>query len=262
MRDRRPRAPDRADHRGSSTAAGRRSRGRRGGEIPVVISGDGLIGQVGGALAGTATRARRDPRRARQRLRPRRSGSPTEVDAAVAAARRRRSRARSTSARSTAGGSSCIASCGFDSDANRIANEAKLDQRQPRLRLRRAARAGGWRPARFTLTLDGERRELRGYSVAAANSQAYGGGMFVAPDAELDDGLLDVVTHRRGRQAALPANLPKVFKGKHVEQPEVGGRARGRGPDRGRPAVRRLRRRRPDRRPAGDGPRCCRAPCA
>ncbi len=33
----------------------------------------------------------------------------------------------------------CIASCGFDSDANRIANEARLDPRQPRLRVRGAA---------------------------------------------------------------------------------------------------------------------------
>ena len=35
-----------------------------------------------------------------------------------------------------------IASCGFDSEANRIANETRARTRQPRLRLRRAARAG------------------------------------------------------------------------------------------------------------------------
>ena len=32
--------------------------------------------------------------------------------------------------------------------------------------------------------------------------------MFVAPDAELDDGLLDVVTMRRDRQAPLPDQAP------------------------------------------------------
>ena len=44
--------------------------------------------------------------------------------------------------------------------------------------------------------MDGERpdRVRTGYSVAAANSRAYGGGMFIAPHAELDDGLLDVIT--------------------------------------------------------------------
>ncbi len=66
----------------------------------------------------------------------------------------------------------------------------------------------GWKPATFTLTLDGERSQVTGYSVAVANSKAYGGGMFVAPDAELDDGLLDVVTIARGGQAAVPAQPP------------------------------------------------------
>ena len=33
------------------------------------------------------------------------------------------------------------------------------------------------------MTVDGEATSVRGYSVAVANSQAYGGGMFVAPDA-------------------------------------------------------------------------------
>ena len=42
-----------------------------------------------------------------------------------------------------------------------------------------------------------------GYTVAAANSKAYGGGMFVAPDAELDDGLLDVVVTVDGSRASL-----------------------------------------------------------
>ena len=116
---------------------------------------------------------------------------------------------------------------------------------------------GRWRPgsrrrsrSRSTAT----RSELRGYSVAAANSQAYGGGMFVAPDAELDDGLLDVVTTGRDQQAALShPGLPKVFDGSHVELAEVGRPPRRRGDDRGRPAVRGLRRRRPPHRPAGDG---------
>ena len=68
-------------------------------------------------------------------------------------------------------------------------------QRQPRLRLRGAARAGrleaGPLHARAsTASAD----EFTGYSVAVANSKAFGGGMFIAPDAELDDGQLDVVT--------------------------------------------------------------------
>ena len=81
-----------------------------------------------------------------------------------------------------------IASLGFDSDANRIANEAPawlggLVYAYGALRALLA-----WRPARFEIELDGERRAFTGYSVAAANSRAYGGGMFVAPDASSTTG--------------------------------------------------------------------------
>jgi diacylglycerol kinase family enzyme len=116
-----------------------------------------------------------------------------------------------------------IASAGFDSDANRIANEAP-----PRLgnlvytygALRALA---GWRPARFTIELDppGERQEFVGYTVAAANSKAYGGGMYLAPAAELDDGKLDVVVCERVSKARFLANLPRVFKGTHVQMPSI-----------------------------------------
>ena len=114
-----------------------------------------------------------------------------------------------------------IASFGFDSDANRIANEARLI-RGNLVYLYAALRAlAGWRPARFTVTVDGTRHEITGYSVAVANSRAYGGGMFIAPDAELDDGLLDVVmTSTSSKLRALRA-FPKVFKGTHVSDANV-----------------------------------------
>ena len=85
-----------------------------------------------------------------------------------------------------------------------------------------------WRPATFTVTLDGgEPHRSRGYTVAVANSSAYGGGMLMAPDASLDDGLLDVVMVARHVQAAIPARCcRRVFKGAHVRQAEVAGRAR------------------------------------
>ena len=46
--------------------------------------------------------------------------------------------------------------------------------------------------------------------------------MRAAPDAMLDDGLLEVVVHRERQQAGVPdAILPKVFKGTHVHEPGV-----------------------------------------
>ncbi|HEY2216412.1 MAG TPA: diacylglycerol kinase family protein, partial [Solirubrobacteraceae bacterium] len=88
-----------------------------------------------------------------------------------------------------------IASAGFDSDANRIANEAPswLGNLVYAYGALRALLA--WRPARFEIELEpsGERHSFLAYTVGACNSRSYGGGMRAAPDALLDDGLLDVV---------------------------------------------------------------------
>jgi YegS/Rv2252/BmrU family lipid kinase len=119
-----------------------------------------------------------------------------------------------------------IASVGFDSDANRIANEApswlgKLVYAYGALRALAA-----WRPARFQLELDppGERRAFTAYTVGACNSMSYGGGMRAAPGAMLDDGLLDVIVLENvSKLAFLTKILPRVFKGEHVHEPRVHG---------------------------------------
>lgn len=195
------------------------------GEIPVVVSGDGLIGKVGGMLAGTATPLGVIPG-GRGNDFARVVGIPTEPAEAVAilAADHRR--------RIDVGDANgerflCIASCGFDSDANRIANEVKLISGAPVYAYAAIKALWQWRPARFSVTVDGERRELTGYSVVVANSKAYGGGMYVAPDALLDDGELDVITTADIPKRRFLAGIPDVFKGKHVEHAEVAVR-RGR----------------------------------
>lgn len=116
-----------------------------------------------------------------------------------------------------------IASAGFDSEANRIANEAPswlggLVYAYGALRALLS-----WRPARFEIELEpsGERHSFTGYSIAAANSRAYGGGMHLAPEAMLDDGLLEVVAIERVGRLRFLANLPRVFKGTHVQLPTV-----------------------------------------
>ena len=43
----------------------------------------------------------------------------------------------------------------------------------------------------------------------------------MAPDAELDDGRLDVVWVGQVAKLRFLANLPKVFKGRHVDNDEV-----------------------------------------
>jgi len=114
-----------------------------------------------------------------------------------------------------------IASLGFDSDANRIANEApsRLGNLVYTYGALRALAA--WKHAGYEVVVDGTAHAFSGWSVACANSKAYGGGMYLAPDADLHDGLLDVVFCDAMSKARFLRLLPTVFKGEHVKLPEV-----------------------------------------
>jgi YegS/Rv2252/BmrU family lipid kinase len=114
-----------------------------------------------------------------------------------------------------------IASFGFDSEANRIANEAKF-VRGNAVYLYAALRAlAAWKPAAFSVTVDGERHDASGYSVAIGNSKAYGGGMFVLPEAELDDGKLDVLISKDASKIAFLRGVFQTFKAAHVDSPNA-----------------------------------------
>jgi YegS/Rv2252/BmrU family lipid kinase len=189
------------------------------GEIPVVLSGDGLIGQIGGVLAGHDLPMGILPGGRGNDL-ARVLGIPGEIPAAVdviAAGHVRAIDVGELDERRFLG----IASCGIDSDANRIANEAKWFKGNL-VYLYAALRAlYAWKPATFTLHIDGSRKQVTGYTVVAANSKAYGGGMYAAPDAELDDGLLDVGATGNVGKLRFLRGLAKIFDGKHREILEV-----------------------------------------
>ena len=188
-------------------------------EIPVVVSGDGLLGAIGGAVAETDAPLGIVPGGRGNDL-ARVLGIPTEPEAAIAtvlAGHSRRIDVGEANGERFLG----IASVGFDSEANRVANETSwlrgnLVYAYAALRVLAA-----WKPAGFTLAVDDSRTRVSGYSVIVANSRAYGGGMFIAPNAELDDGEFDIVSVGEVGKLRFLANLPKVFKGTHVDADEV-----------------------------------------
>jgi diacylglycerol kinase family enzyme len=126
-----------------------------------------------------------------------------------------------------------IASAGFDSDANRIANEAPSRLGNLVYAYGALRALASWRPARFEIQLHGggadggaggshnQRHTFTGYTIAAANSGVYGGGMRLAPAARLDDGLLDIVAIEHVSKPRFLAHLPRVFKGTHVRLASV-----------------------------------------
>ena len=125
----------------SSTASSRRCGAVEAGEVPVVVSGDGLIGAIGGAMAGAETPLGIIPGGRGNDL-ARVLGIPDDPEAAVAVARSPARRRRIDVGEANGKRFLGIVSVGFDSEANRLANETQLPARQPRLRLRRAAHPG------------------------------------------------------------------------------------------------------------------------
>jgi YegS/Rv2252/BmrU family lipid kinase len=200
------------------------------GETVVVLSGDGMIGAVAdvlrdipGAVLGVLPGGRGNDLARVLAI----SQDPVEACATIAQGIPRALDVGEVDATQPGGLGRAfvgIASVGFDSDANRIANEAPawlggLVYAYGALRALLA-----WRPARFEIELDppGERHTFTAYTIGACNSKTYGGGMRAAPDALLDDGLLEVVVLASvSKLRFLTRILPKVFRGTHVHEPCV-----------------------------------------
>jgi diacylglycerol kinase (ATP) len=78
-----------------------------------------------------------------------------------------------------------------------------------------------FRPLRYRLELDGAAEEVSAMLVAVANGTSYGGGMRLVPEAEFDDGMLDVFVLRPVSTVEFLRIFPLVFRGAHVNHPQV-----------------------------------------
>jgi YegS/Rv2252/BmrU family lipid kinase len=189
------------------------------GEVPVVISGDGLLGAVGGAMAGSQVPLGLVPAGRGNDL-ARSLGIPAEPEQAVEvilAGESRRIDVGEANGKRFLG----IASVGFDSECNRLANETHWLRGNSVYAYSMMRTLIGWRSARFTLAVGEERKRISGYFVAVANNSVYGGGMYIAPDAELDDGEFDVVSIGEGGKLRFLWGLKDVLKGRHLSKDEV-----------------------------------------
>ncbi|HXX59154.1 MAG TPA: diacylglycerol kinase family protein [Dehalococcoidales bacterium] len=72
-----------------------------------------------------------------------------------------------------------------------------------------------------TMTIDGKKEE-RKICTAIMSIGKYGGGsMFIAPDAEINDGLFDVVVVGDVSKADLLVSFPRIYKGTHLTHPKI-----------------------------------------
>ncbi|GCB43378.1 diacylglycerol kinase family protein [Streptomyces sp. NL15-2K] len=200
-----------------------RQAGERG-RVVLAVGGDGITGGVGGALSGTGTlfgivpagrgndfaRALGLPADPADLARILLHNEPRPVDTIELHS--------AVHDRTVVLGS---VYAGVDAVANRHANSAKL------LRGTASYYAGGlravttWRPVRYRVTVDGVEHPHTGYTVVAANSRYYGSGRSIAPDARVDDGLLDVVMIAEAPRRLFFALMNELRTGAHVHRPQV-----------------------------------------
>jgi YegS/Rv2252/BmrU family lipid kinase len=187
------------------------------GEVAVAFGGDGLISAVAGALKDTdgvvgILPGGRGNDLCRVLGIPRR---PVAACSVLASGVERRLDLGEAGDRTFAG----IASCGFDSLVNQIANDTRVVRGSAVYALALLRALPRFKAAQFEVTLDdGTPREFTGYSVAAANSKQFGGGMLLAPNASLTDGLLDVVIIEDMPKLRFLRLAPTVFNGRHIRQ--------------------------------------------
>jgi YegS/Rv2252/BmrU family lipid kinase len=199
-----------------ATHAAREASGR--GEVVVALGGDGLVGKLAGALRDSTPLGVVPAGRGNDFARA--LGIPEDVGGAT---RVLLDGVRKALDLGEANGNpfACIASMGYDSEANRVANDVKLVRGNLVYAYAAIRALMAWKPARFTVQLDGREHRFEGYTVAAANTGYYGGGMNMAPGADPSDGLLEVIMVEQVSKRRFLANLPKVFKGTHVDEDTV-----------------------------------------
>ena len=191
---------------------------RDGGEVAAAMGGDGLAGAVAGELRESdGVMAILPGGRGNDLARKLGIGNdPVAATDVLAAGRERRIDVALAGEATFVG----ILSAGLDSDVQVVANGTRLKRLGPLVYLYGVLVAlRRWRPAQWTVEIDGASHAFRGYSVAVANSGVFGGGMWLVPDAALDDGLLDVAFTLDKPKTAYLRGLTKVFSGAHVDEP-------------------------------------------
>ena len=78
-----------------------------------------------------------------------------------------------------------------------------------------------WQNTVVEVALDGERRSARMHDVIIANGRYHGGAMLLAPDAQPDDGLFDVLTIGDVTKLDFITTAPKLYRGTHLSHPKI-----------------------------------------
>lgn len=114
-----------------------------------------------------------------------------------------------------------ILSTGFDAVVNERANSMRWPKGPMKYNAAIALELPKFKPLQYQIELDGKRIETEAMLIAIGNGNSYGGGMKVCPDANMLDGLFDVMVLRPVSKFEFLKVFPKVFSGAHISHPKV-----------------------------------------
>lgn len=200
--------------RPSDLVDGARAAVRDGIERLVVFGGDGTMQLTAQGLAGSETALAAVPLGTGNDL-ARALGVPKKMDAAIEAATRAPIRRMDLL---RVGDLYCVgyAGVGFDSEVAGCANQVRK-LRGPLVYVYALVKTlVSFVPPAMRVVHDEGTFEGRVMFAVANNLPSFGGGMKIAPQAEIDDGLIDLVIVREMPKLTLLRIFPKVYSGRHL----------------------------------------------
>jgi len=114
-----------------------------------------------------------------------------------------------------------VLSSGFDSVVNERANTMKWPKGPAKYNAAIVLEFPKFKPIEFKIVADEKVFEVEAMLIAIGNGSSYGGGMRVCPDADLRDGLLDIMILHPVSKLEFIKVFPTVYKGTHIEHPQV-----------------------------------------
>ena len=114
-----------------------------------------------------------------------------------------------------------ICSTGFDSIVNERANRLKWPRGKMKYNIAMLLELPRFKPKSYNIVIDGKPFQTQAMLIAIANGLSYGGGMKVCPEAQLQDGLLDIMILAPVSKLEFVRIFPSVFKGLHITHPAV-----------------------------------------
>jgi len=112
-------------------------------------------------------------------------------------------------------------SAGFDALVNKRANMWNWIKGPVKYRVAMYRELMAFKPIPYRLVIDGVEREFEANLCTITNSPSYGGGLYVTPEAQVNDGELDLLILNSVSRLELIKIFPTVYEGKHVTHPAV-----------------------------------------